>query len=475
MIRQGRRGAAGERGHAGVPPESRLALGRRDLDREVVAVGHVGGAGQAVLRFATVGGRAEPRVPPRARPLAGRVDLGVVPGLLVADESPVGRATAVDARLVPGLPVHLVAAEEGQVQPGSACRLHVRPLRAGPVLVVADGDEGLVVGQQGATTIGVDPADVADVVPVALQESDHRVLVGEQVVATAGQPPRADRTVVADLEGAAVAVRRRPLVEVGSAVEVVGLPRRVGRLVDEVGVAGVVADDERDLALTAGVLAGQQDDVDARHGRRRNAPGGRHLPVAAIHQPRGGVAQARGLGASRRGQGRDQPGPVALVVPEAVHVHGVGRAGLHLEGDRAAHVDTHVRRVALDGGITLAIDVPGRRRGPRLGVLTDDRIRRSCARVTGVRERRGGHHSQTGDHQPRDRHRGQGPSPQADTSTPGPSAEYLCSAIPGTRHAPTNPHAATLEKSHTSRPQNPELCADSGMKNTLKTRSHNVV
>ena len=89
------------------------------------------------------------------------------------------------------------------------------------------------------------PAEVADVVPVALQEAHHRVLGAEVEVAALLVVARGERPVVADLVGAPVG---RALVEVRAAVRVVRLPRRVRGLEHHVGRAGVVADDERDVA-----------------------------------------------------------------------------------------------------------------------------------------------------------------------------------------------------------------------------------
>src|SRR5207244_2103119 len=202
-----------------------------------------------------------------------RVDAGVGLGLLVGDQGAV-------VVLPAGLPEDLVAAEEGQVHAGVAGGLDVGALLAGPVLVVADREEGLVVAQlaagehwrggQGvglAEPVGVDAADVAEVVAVGLEPADHRVLGVEQErlgLAVAGD----EGAVVADLVGAAGwQVLGDVLVEGVAAVVVVGLPGGVGGLDEDVGVAGVVADDEEDVVDAGGAVgAAQAGEVDAGDG-----------------------------------------------------------------------------------------------------------------------------------------------------------------------------------------------------------------
>ena len=93
----------------------------------------------------------------------------VVVRLLVGHQRPVRGVRAVDARLPPGLPEHLVPAEEREVHPGVAGGLDVRALLAGPVLVVAGRHEDLVLldDGRGAGLGHVNAAGVAHVVPVA--------------------------------------------------------------------------------------------------------------------------------------------------------------------------------------------------------------------------------------------------------------------------------------------------------------------
>ena len=77
--------------------------------------------------------------------VGGRVDLGVGVRLLVADQRPVRRARAVDARSPSGSSRRSRCREEREVHAGVARRLDVGALLVRPVLVVADGHEDLVV------------------------------------------------------------------------------------------------------------------------------------------------------------------------------------------------------------------------------------------------------------------------------------------------------------------------------------------
>ena len=75
--------------------------------------------------------------------------------------------------------------KNARLTPGVARRLDVRALVAGPVLVVADRQEDVVLEQLGAAPIGVDARRVADVVAVALEPAHHRILGVEQAVLVA--------------------------------------------------------------------------------------------------------------------------------------------------------------------------------------------------------------------------------------------------------------------------------------------------
>ena len=170
-------------GDRGVAPEPQARELRRHLHADAAVdvrpVRHVQSAGQRVLRAARVGRRHEAVVAPRARPDGRGVDFRVGLALLVANECPIWGARGVGAVLPAGLPEHLVAAEERQVHAGVARRFDVHPHPRGPVFVVADRKERLVLQDLGPEALGVDAGKVADVVPASLEEAHRRVLVVE--------------------------------------------------------------------------------------------------------------------------------------------------------------------------------------------------------------------------------------------------------------------------------------------------------
>ena len=94
--------------------------------------------------------RAKARIGPGARPRrrVQRVGRRVEVGLLVGGQRPIRSVGAVLARAPASLPEDLIAAEEREVDPGREGSLHVGNLVPRPVLVVAAGDEQLMVQQQ---------------------------------------------------------------------------------------------------------------------------------------------------------------------------------------------------------------------------------------------------------------------------------------------------------------------------------------
>ncbi|CAM3205194.1 hypothetical protein ARUL111621_08960 [Arthrobacter ulcerisalmonis] len=249
-----------------------------------------------------------------------------------------------------------------------------------------------MVEQQPAAAVRVQAADVADVVAVLLHEPDHGIFVAEVEIAALRRAAGDHWPVVADLVGAAV---RGALVEVRAAVRVVGLPGGIRCLENDVGMAAVVADHESDVALTAGVRAGEQREVDAGDGRRGDVPGGRDGPGTAVIQLCGEVGEALRLRLAEGGRSDvgNLAGAEALVPAGAVDRDGVvGSFRVHLELHRLAGVDAHFGGEALDGVIAGSIDVPLVGGSAGFGVLAGDRIDQGRAGVgrRGSCQERGG-------------------------------------------------------------------------------------
>ncbi len=276
-----------------VAPEAVARELGRDLDR-ILAIGvdHEDRPGESVLRPTSVGRRTEPGIAPGAGPGRVGIDLRSRLRLLVGDERGERRALAVDARLPPCLPEDFVATEEREIDAGVARRLDVGALRRRPVLVVADGQEGVVLEQLRATPGRIGSGDVADVVAVALEPANHRVFAVEEVRGVRVASGR-EGAVVAHLVRAA---GRRADVERVAAVAVVGLPGRVGGLYEQFRAAVVVADHEDDVVLVPRVRADELADVDAGDCVRRDVPRGGLGPGAAVDEAGGRLARARGLG-----------------------------------------------------------------------------------------------------------------------------------------------------------------------------------
>ena len=231
-----------------------------------------------------------------------------------------------------------------------------------------DRQEQLVVFDQVTSPGRVDAGCVRDVIAVALQKADHRVLVGEHPVLPVRGAAGEERPVVGDLVGGLVGARvtrwagHRAAVEAVPAVVVVGLPRRVRGLEQHVGVPAVRPNDERDVTGAAVVEPHQARHVNAGDSSGRDRPGRGLRPVAAVDEPARRVGQAGRLRlwiAGLRREAGDKAGPVALVVAQAVDVNAVGRGrAVHLEAHGGAQVGTDVGREALQGVVTRADDIP---------------------------------------------------------------------------------------------------------------------
>ena len=347
-------------GHAGVAPEAQVFIvgGHRDCARGVRPANL---AGQLIL------GQAGPPVgkiaaaAPQSRPFGTRVALAAAdvfapPAFLVAHQGAMALSSpAGDAVFPPGFPVYLVAAEESQVNASVARRRDVGAGRPRPVLVVTDGEKHFVAPEQGPAPVGIHVGGVAHIVAVGFQPANHRVfgveypVFGPAAAATAGA--RHKRPVVAHLGCFAARAGVEAFAVVVVAVHVVGLPRSVGGLKNQLRVAGVVSHNEHHVAGALRIVTRQLGDVYSRYGRAGNSPSGRFVPVAAIQQA-GRVGKASSLGlreGGRDGSGSLQAGAVALVITQSVNLDRVRpRIGFDFETGRFALVVTDVSGVTLN-------------------------------------------------------------------------------------------------------------------------------
>ncbi len=264
-----------------------------------------------------------------------------------------------------------------------------------------------MVQQLRSVPIGVDAAEVRDIVAVLLEEPHCGVLAAEVEVATAVVAAGHHGAVVADLV-------RSPgvgaLVEVGAAVGVVRLPGRIRGLEKHSGVARVIAHDEGDLAVVAVVGARELCDVDAGYRIGRHSPGSGDAPVSAVVQLGRRVGDAGRLALGKRGRRchvRDLACAESLVVAGAEDLDRVRpRVRVDLETDRSADVHADVGGEALDVAVSSSLDVPHGRVRPGKRVLAHDRIRGGSAAGCGTRRRGTERHDEPGDKQ--DDHRGSG-------------------------------------------------------------------
>ena len=193
----------------------------------------------------------------------------------------------------------------------------------------------------GARSVSM-PLMYDDVVAVGLEPADHRVLGVEERVLGRRAACR-ERPVVTDLVRAVRVRARTADVEAVPAVVVVRLPRRIRRLEQQVRVAGVVADHERDLARAAAYRyareLGEVDTGDRVDGTAHDADSAQFpqstRPVAASLTHAGCVCGSVALGLTVAIVAR----AVAAVVPDAVDVDLVRRrVGVDLEVHRLTGV-----------------------------------------------------------------------------------------------------------------------------------------
>jgi hypothetical protein len=98
--------------------------------------------------------------------------------------------------------------------------------------------EDFVLSDQTAVAVRVYASGIRDVIPVGLEEPNYRVFMDEKIKVVLR---RVDWPVVTDFESAADWVS---LIKTVPAVVVVGLPGSVGGLLQNVGMAGIIAHDE---------------------------------------------------------------------------------------------------------------------------------------------------------------------------------------------------------------------------------------
>src|SRR6266851_562959 len=96
--------------------------------------------------------------------------------------------------------------------------------------------EDSVLSYERAVTVRIHASEITDVVPVRLEPAKHGIFVREEITRCIERP------VVTDSVGAAGGASR---IETVSTVVIVGLPGCVGRLHPNVGMAGIIADDEK--------------------------------------------------------------------------------------------------------------------------------------------------------------------------------------------------------------------------------------
>src|SRR5262249_9677610 len=161
---------------------------------------------------------------PQTGPYRTRVEL--LCRLLVTDQ----RAIVV---LPAGLPIHGVTAEERHVHAACNCGLDIRTLSTRPVLVVCGRGENLVLFDEAASHLGIASGEVTDVVPVRFHPPDHRILRTEDPHVAVSDVAVDERPVVTDLGSTGFAAAAT-LVKAEAAVVVVGLPRRIRGLVQDV-------------------------------------------------------------------------------------------------------------------------------------------------------------------------------------------------------------------------------------------------
>jgi len=174
----------------------------------------------------------------------------------------------VETRCKLGIPIDLIAAQEGEIDTRVCRRHYIGELRLRPIFVVADIHISVGIEQQSGIGRGIDAGDVTDVVTVLLQPIDRGIFFAKQEVLWPGLVGRGihvDRAIVADRIGAVV-LTAGALIQIISAPGIIGFPSRVAGLEQKIRSGAVVAHYERNHVLEITSIRRQLGEVDPRHG-----------------------------------------------------------------------------------------------------------------------------------------------------------------------------------------------------------------
>ena len=255
-------------GNGGVSPEAELRHtgGDANVVEPADVVDRKDRAGERIFRST----RSIDRIAKQTRSAVGRtvrVKLRPAPDVLVLDNRPVGRMAGVKARTELGVPIDLVAAQEGQVYARIRGRLHVVILGLRPVLVMADVQIRLCIEEQSWIGRGVDARDVVEIVAILLKPIDRGEFLAKHEIwwlRLVRVDVGLDRAVVAHRIGAIAVRPARTLIQIVAAPRIVCFPRRIAGLEQKIRRRSVVTNDEGDHVLEIAGISGQFREIDAR-------------------------------------------------------------------------------------------------------------------------------------------------------------------------------------------------------------------
>src|SRR5579872_554934 len=137
---------------------------------------------------------------------------------------------------------------------------------------MTDAQIQLVIGDQTCVPDCVNPRKITYVVTVGFQPANHRVL-GVENKGCCLEISGVIRPIVTDLKGPVIQIESASAaVQAMATVVVIGGPRLIRCLKQNIGVAGVVANDPEYLTVIAIIRSNYMGEVDAR------GSGGRHSP-----------------------------------------------------------------------------------------------------------------------------------------------------------------------------------------------------